>query len=379
MQLKLFTFRNILLALVLVMIVTTGLLFINKNKVEAETKASKPITKPALTVTTVKPQLAQWDVNVKLQGEVFPWQEAMVSSEISGLRIVKLYADVGQQVKRGQTLVRLADETIVAALTMQKAVVAREKAALSEAMANAERARNIQHTGALSKQKVNQYLIAEQMAKANLALAEAELQNQKIRSKQTVIFAPDDGVITTRTAKLGDVVTSSTALFTLMRKNRIEWRAEVNSKLVQQLQINQIVTAELQGKKPIQGKVRLIAPTVNNQSRNALAYVDLPENSVKPGTYLIGHVAVAAQEAVTLPQSAITFKDGTAYLFQTMQQNKTNTGKRSIKKIKVALGRSQQDKIEVLTKIDLNAEYVARGGAFLNDGDTVTIVKARAL
>lgn len=370
---KLFTFRNILLLLLIGMISTAAILFYNKQQAEMQQASAKSTKKPALTVSTVQPKVAHWPVNVKLQGEVFPWQEAMVSSEISGLRIAKVYADVGQSVKRGQPLVRLADETIMAMLHKQEATVAREQALLSEAAANAERARNIKDTGALSSQKINEYLIAEKTAKANLALAQAELKNQQIQLKQTLIKSPDHGVITARDAKLGNVVTAGSPLFTLIRQNRIEWRAEVPTKAINALKQGQTVYIQQNDRNAITGKVRLISPVINTASRNGLVYVDIPNKSSKPGMYLTGYVTTGEQQANTLPQSAITLRDGSAYVFQ-ITPSQSNQSEGVVKQIKIKLGRSQADEIEVLSNIDAQAQFVKTGGAFLNDGDAVSIV-----
>ncbi len=374
MKAQLLSFRNLLFLLLIGMIVTSAYLFQQKDKTEKQNQSAKPVKKAALTVNITQPKLVEWPITIKLQGTVYPWQEAIVSSEIGGLRITKVYADVGQYVKRGQLLVQLADETIVTTISKQLAAVARERAALDEAQTNADRARDIKDTGALSSQAINQYLIAEKTAQANLAFAEAELKSQNIKLTQTKILAPDAGMISTRDAKLGTVVSAGTPLFSLIRQNRIEWRAEANANMLKSITKGQRVTVNTADGQTITGKVRLNAPTINNQSRKGLVYIDLPANSSKPGMYLTGEVNTGQQSALTLPESAITMRDGNAYVFEVVK-SPSQTDQLVVKQVKVSLGRQLAEKFEI-KGISQSSYYILSGGAFLNDGDAVRTMES---
>jgi RND family efflux transporter MFP subunit len=281
-------------------------------------------------------------------------------------------ADVGTQVSKGQPLVMLADETVKADLQKQLATVDRDKAALAEAKSNADRAREIKDSGALSAQKINEYVIAEQTARANLALSEAELENQKIRLRQTKVVAPDDGVISSRSANLGNVVSSGAELFRLVRQGRIEWRGEVNADQQTALHAGQLVRLTLSGGHTVNGKVRLISPTVDNNTRNALVYVDIPKDSAKPGMYVQGQVDIGQQQGVAVPLSAVTYRDGFAYVFELAPADAQGLSK--VIQRKVQTGRSHGEQIELLGSLNTQAQFVLSGGAFLNDGDIVKVV-----
>ncbi len=331
-----------------------------------------PASKAALSVEVTQPAVVQWPMTLVLNGSIYPWQEALVSAEISGLRIQQVLSDVGAQVSKGQALVMLADETVKADLQKQLATVEKDKAALAEAKSNADRAREIKDSGALSAQKINEYLIAEQTSKANLALSEAELENQRIRLRQTKVVAPDDGVISSRSANLGNVVSSGTELFRLVRQGRIEWRGEVNADQQTALRAGQQVRLTLSGGNAVTGKVRLISPTVDNNTRNALVYVDIPKDSAKPGMYVQGQVDIGQQQGLAVPLSAVTYRDGFAYVFELTAADAQ--GLRKVVQRKVQTGRTRGEQIELLGNLNANAQLVLSGGAFLNDGDTVQVV-----
>lgn len=335
-------------------------------------RQSAQTLKAALSVEATQPAIVQWPMTLVLNGSIYPWQEALVSAEISGLRIQQIMADVGTQVSKGQPLVMLADETVKADLQKQLATVDRDKAALAEAKSNADRAREIKDSGALSAQKINEYVIAEQTARANLALSEAELENQKIRLRQTKVVAPDDGVISSRSANLGNVVSSGAELFRLVRQGRIEWRGEVNADQQTALHPGQLVRLTLSGGHTVNGKVRLISPTVDNNTRNALVYVDIPKDSAKPGMYVQGEVDIGQQQGVAVPLSAVTYRDGFAYVFELTPADAQGLSK--VIQRKVQTGRSHGEQIELLGSLNTQAQFVLSGGAFLNDGDIVKVV-----
>ena len=339
-------------------------------------RQSAQAIKAALSVEAAQPAIVQWPMTLVLNGSIYPWQEALVSAEISGLRIQQILADVGTQVSKGQPLVMLADETVKADLQKQLATVDRDKAALAEAKSNADRAREIKDSGALSAQKINEYLIAEQTARANLALSEAELENQKIRLRQTKVVAPDDGVISSRSANLGNVVSAGTELFRLVRQGRIEWRGEVNADQQTVLRAGQSVRLTLSGGNTVNGKVRLISPTVDNNTRNALVYVDIPKDSAKPGMYVQGQVDIGQQQGLAVPLSAVTYRDGFAYVFEVGAADARGMSRITQRKVKT--GRTRGEQIEVLSGIEAESSVVLSGGAFLNDGDTVKIVTRKA-
>jgi HlyD family secretion protein len=176
---------------------------------------------------------------IAASGGLFAWQEGVIAAGTGGLRVMAVAVDVGDKVHLGQVLAVLDQDTVQAELDQQEARVAQVRAALAEARANGDRARNVKDKGAMSEQQITQYLIAEEAAKANLAAAEAARDMERIRLNQTQVLAVDDGVISSRGATLGTVVQVGTELFRLVRQGRVEWRAEVTAEQLAQIQPGQ--------------------------------------------------------------------------------------------------------------------------------------------
>ena len=257
---------------------------------------------PALTVAVAKPAERRWPETVPASGWLKPWHEAVVAAEIDGLRVTEVLVDVGSVVSKGQPLARLADESVRAELRKEEAALAIAKADLAKAMANADRARKVQASGALSDEKINEYLIAEQTAIAGVGSAEAMLESQKIKLAQTTILAADDGLITARSAQLGVVVSSGTELFRLIRQERVEWQAEMSARYLPR--IKEGMTAMIVGPddRRIKGTVRLVGPTVSIDTGRALAYVALPAEAHPPtGLYVTGQIELETTAAFTVP------------------------------------------------------------------------------
>lgn len=308
----------------------------------------------ALTVAITSLKEEKWEGGITANGSLNPWQEAIIASEISGLRITDVLADVGQQVKKGQELVKLSQASV-------KADVAQAQAKLDEARINAQRARRLKASGTLPAQEVDQYLTGE-------AVAKAALESQQIRLAQTRVLAPDNGVISSRSATLGAVVQTGSELFRMIRQNRVEWRAEVPGRDITQIKAGQVVHLTLPTGETTEGKVRVVSPTLDTNTRNALVYVSLPANSpAKAGMFATGEILTGSSTALSLPQTAVILRDGNNYVFEVGNDNRVS--QRLVK-----IGRHVKNQVEILDGLSNSVRIVATGGAFLNDGDTVQVV-----
>ena len=325
-----------------------------------------------LTVEAVTPETHNWPVHIAANGSVAPWQEAVVGSELGGLRLAEVLVNVGDVVKRGQTLARFATDSVAADLAQQEAALEEAAAGLAEAQGNADRARALASSGALSKQQTAQYLTQERSAGARLQSAQARVRSERLRLKQAQVTAPDDGVISARNATVGAVAAQGMELFKLVRKGRLEWRAEVPSSALLRIKPGQTVRLVNANGAEVRGSVRTVAPLADVVSRNALVYVDLPATDlVHGGMFASGQFELGSTSAMSVPQSAVVTRDGYDYVHLILADNK-------VKQTRVTLGRRTGNRVEVLQGLPLTARLVGRGGGFLADGDLVNVTAAPA-
>jgi HlyD family secretion protein len=355
-----------------VAIAATAALVIGLRADAADDKKAAPAAKPALSVVVTQAQRATLPVSARANGNVAAWQEASIGTEANGLRLAEVRVNVGDVVKRGQVLATFAPESMQVDLLQTRAAVAEAEATLGDAAANAERAKGLRTTGALSEATINQYVTAERTARARLDAQRAALQARQIRVGQTAVVAPDSGVISSRSATVGAVLPAGQELFRLIRQGRLEWRAEVPSSDLAQIKPGARVTVTPAGGAPIAGIVRMVAPTVDPQTRNGIVYVDLPEpGGARAGMFARGEFEVGSANALTLPQSAVQLREGFSYVFKVGPDNK-------VTQVKIDTGRRFGDRIEVTGGLGPDARVVAMGGGFLAEGDTVRIVDAPA-
>ena len=335
----------------------------------AITEKAKPTpvatVKPALTVTITRPSTADLPITLSANGNIVAWQEASVGAEANGLRLTEVRVNVGDEVKQGQVLAKFAAETIQADVAQARASLAEAVANAQESAANGDRARRLQPTGAISAQQINQYLTAEQAGKARVQAARATLHAQQLRMQHTQVIAPDSGVISVRMATVGAVVGTGTELFRMIRQGRLEWRAEVMSEELGRMAPGAMATLTAANGRKIQGKVRMVAPTVDPQTRAALVYVDLPKDSgAKAGMFATGQFELGSSDALTVPQQAVVMRDGFTFVFGM-------NADRRVAQIKVATGRRLGDRVEITSGVTPDTVIVASGAGFLNDGDLV--------
>ena len=366
----------VVLSFVAVALAAGAFFYVSARKPEAAPTSAQAAPKPALTVTVALPERLRLPITLAANGNIAAWQEAVIGAESSGLRLTEVRVNVGDVVKAGQVLATFATDSVQADVAQARASLLEAQANAADAAGNAERARSLQSSGALSTQQINQYQTTEKTAKARAAAAQAVLSAQQLRSRQTQVLAPDSGVISARTATVGSVVGSGAELFRMIRQGRLEWRAEVTSSELGRIAVGTPVSVVPASGGELRGRVRMVAPSVDPQTRTALVYVDLPAatgkaSPAKAGMFARGEFELGATEALTVPQRALVVRDGFNYLFQLEGGNRVSP-------LKVQTGRLAGERIEVVSGLPADARIVVNGAGFLNDGDLVRLGQENA-
>ncbi|MFZ3017029.1 MAG: efflux RND transporter periplasmic adaptor subunit [Gallionella sp.] len=185
------------------------------------------------------------------------------------------------------------------------------------------------------------------------------------------VIAPDDGVISAANASVGSTVQSGAELFRLIRKGRLEWRAELTADELMQIRKGMAAEIFVGEGRVIKGRVRAISPSVDPQTRYGHALVDLPNGSgLIAGLFARGEIELGQANTVaqTLPQSAVVQRDGAAYVYAIGADGK-------VQERKVAIGQRFGDRIAIIAGLEPGVSVAESGGAFLTDGDLVQVVK----
>lgn len=213
---------------------------------------------PKVTVVTL--QKRDLSAEVYGNGTVEAKVVVGVSSKITG-RIVELFADQGDHVKRGQLLARLESDDLIhqqqqseagvsksgANLNVEQANLQKARANLLLAENNARRFKSLLEGGMVSKQEAEQYENIYQVAKEDVARSSAAIEAVQMeqaanraslgfaRSKvaDTRIYAPNDGIIISRDLENGATAVPGQSIFTLADPATIWVKANVDESQLQ--------------------------------------------------------------------------------------------------------------------------------------------------
>ncbi|QXW42883.1 efflux RND transporter periplasmic adaptor subunit [Pseudomonas amygdali] len=320
-----------------------------------------------LTVRVAQPEVQEWPESINVNGAIRPWQEIVVSPETDGLRVEQLAVEVGDEVKRGGLLVKFADDIPRAELRKNQALVAQSRANLELARANYRRAQETAHSGSVSSQQVEEYRITQATAEASLGSALADLDSSKVRLSQTRILATDDARIASKSGTLGEVAASGSELYRMIRDDKLEWRAEVDARQLGSIEEGQEAHVQLPDGRTIDGEVRKVGSIIDADTGRAIVYVSIPEKaSARSGMFAAGRIELGVRPALTLPQSAVSLRDGKAYVWL------VGDAQRVASRL-VSTGRRMDDRVEVTAGLFAGERVVSAGGAFLAEGAKVDI------
>ncbi|UYW26708.1 efflux RND transporter periplasmic adaptor subunit [Methylorubrum extorquens] len=360
----------------------------------AETAPPPAKTAPAATVSVVEAERREIVESVVVTGTLVPRDEILVTPEIDGYRLVELLTEEGMRVEKGQVLARLNRDLIDRQLSQQNALIDKVSAAVLQAQSNIEqaeaaelearlahdRAKQLIQTGittaavmenrtAALRQAEGKLAFARNglaMAKAELAQAKAVRDELELRLARTEIRAPEAGIVSRRTARVG-MATSASAepLFRLIARGEIELEAEVIETKLPLLREGAPAFIEIGEGERVTGSVRAVYPEVDKASRLGKVRVRLdPDPRLRIGTFARGAVELARTRGVTVPQASVLYGGGKRSSVLVVAEDKVESRE-------VRTGLSDDDDIEIRSGLAEGERVVARAGSFLRDGDRV--------
>lgn len=275
----------------------------------AAEKAAPATNRPALTVRTTTLREDKWVRTLVANGSIIPWQEAVISAQLQGLRIAEVKVSIGDRVKRGDVLVTL-----------------------------------------------------DNFARAG---------SGSLRSAQARIVAPDSGIISAANANVGSMSQSGVELFRLIRKGRLEWRADLTADELMLIRKGMSADIAVGEGRVIKGKVRAISPSVDMQTRYGHVLVTLPDSTgIVAGAFARGTFDVSGgkRPLQSLPQSAVMQRGSMAYVLIVGQDKRVHERE-------VTVGQRKGDRVQIKQGLKANEPVVETGGPFLTEGDVVQVVK----
>ena len=350
----------------------------------ATTEAATEVAAPHITVSKVETRQMR-DIIIA-SGLIGAVEQVQVAPLVEGQPIEALLADVGDLVTEGQVLARLSTSSLMlqkaqltASLAAARATVTQAQAQADEAGRVAERTQKLLDQGTYSQANADKATAGAisaaqtlESARANLALAEAQMANVELMLSRTEVKAPVGGEITARNAQIGAIASAAgQPMFSLIRDGAMELRADVAEGDILRLAPGQTVALHLQGDAAARkGTVRLVEPSIDLTTRMGRVRITLDEaTGVRPGMYASAEVLVAERDALAVPITSLGISpDGPTVLQVTGD---------IAQMVQVQTGIRQAGWVEVVQGLEPGAQVVTKAGAFVRDGDRITAVAAK--
>ena len=331
-----------------------------------KTKIEGAATAPAdmRSVRVIKVESRELTGGLVASGVLVSREEAAVGSELAGFRVARVLVEEGAVVAAGQPLVQLDNTLIQAQIEQQTALVAQQAVAARQSQLQADRVVGLQGQGVVSEEQLQQRQFQAESSRAALAAQTAILNDFKTRQARMTIRAPVSGRVLERSVRPGDISGGGT-YFRIARDNLVELDAEVPERSLSTVQVGDGAEVTLPSGKVVQGKVRLISPRIDAQSRLGRIRVLLPvSNDLRPGGYAQAAFNSATRKATVVPEAAIRFDAEGASVMVVGEGNR-------VQQVKINAGQRSEGYVELLEGPPVGATVVKGAGSFVMSGDVV--------
>lgn len=288
---------------------------------------------PAVSVSSAKVELRQYNRSQVLPGTVHPSEKATVAAKLMAT-VARADFLIGQEVSQGDILVVLEAREIDAKVEQAEAAVAqiernltRENSLLEQSATTAETVRTLQD---------------------QLRMAQAQLHEAETMQSYKTIRAPFDGIVTTKDVRRGDLASPGVALLSVEGTGLRQVHVQVPDSLSAQSTGSKIEVEANGG--VIQASLSEWSPAADPASRTRLAKLDLPADSnLRSGQYARVNWPSGSTESLWLPAAALT-RIGQIERVFTVEDNKIKlriikTGVRDGEWLQVLSGLGAEDRV----------------------------------
>lgn len=304
----------------------------------------------AVTVVRIAPRAITGSLTAS--GDLAPREEAVVAPEVSGYRVTRVLADVGDYVRAGQPLA-VIDPALL------DAQVAQARAQAAQAEDQAQRVKDLDGQGVLSQEQIVSRRYQAEVARANLR--SLTTQRQKLS-----VTAPVSGVVLEKNARPGDIsAPSATPWFRIARDGQIELSADMAEDDLPRIRVGQTATVTLPSGAVAVGRVRLISPQIDPQTKLGEVRITLPVRSdIRAGGFGRAVFDEASASVLAVPETAIRYDADGPKVMVVGPDNR-------VKRAPVQTGARGGGMVQLVRGPPAGTRIVANAGALFLDGDLV--------
>lgn len=322
-------------------------------------------------VSVMSPGVSPVTSTVTFTGTISARYDMPIGIEGDAGRIVGVYVEAGDRVKRGQLLAKIDESVWQPQVNRLAASLEQAKAQAALSAAEYRRAAAVEAAGALSAEEIEKRRALSVTDAANVKVAAAMLAEAEARLNRTRVVAPADGIVLTRKAEVGQTASpGGEALFRLASGGEIEMRGQVAEQDMSVLTVGQPASINLVGSsQPFEGKVRLLGAIIDPQTRLGDIRISLkPDPALRPGAFARGAVMVSKAERPILPQTAVLSDSAGAYVYVVGDGNR-------VERRDVQVGGTISSGIIISKGLSGDERVVTTAAGFLRKGEQVNVAK----
>jgi HlyD family secretion protein len=341
--------------------------------------SSKPVATLAAStsiplVSVVMPGVQPVATEVNFTGTIEALHELPIGNSGDTGRIVAVYAQVGDHVRRGQVLAQLDDSVLAPQVAQLSASLDQARAQAGLSAAEYRRGVAAGPAGGLSAQDIEKLQATSIMDAANIKVVAAELAVMRAKLALTRIVAPVDGLVLTRAAEVGQIAASGgPALFDLEDASQVEMIGQVAEQDMADLRVGQSAAVYLIGNpQPFIGKIWLLGAVIDPQSRLGEVRIALaPNPALRPGAFARSLVTLAHAQRPVVPQTAVMADNDGSYVYVVDRDGQ-------VLRRQVSVGSVIPDGVVITAGLSGRERVVSVDGGFLHSGEKVTVTSTGA-
>jgi RND family efflux transporter MFP subunit len=290
--------------------------------VMAALAACQPAAKPAppppppreVDVLTMAPSILR-DTQEYL-GTLRSRQTARVAPQVTGY-VRKIHVRPGQVVSEGAPLVDIDAREEVAALQSAQAARAAQHARLELAKQTRVRTEALQKAGLANAQEVDRARADEAAAQADARAADAQITQRKVQLQYNVVKAPVAGTVADVLVNLGDYVTPSSALTSIVGGGQLEVSVPVPAPRARQVTLSTpIELLDRDGKILLTTPVYFIAASADPLTQLVELKALVPaESGLRPGEVVRARVIYGVSKALQVPALSVVRQSGQPFVY----------------------------------------------------------------
>ncbi len=347
-------------SLVLILALGAGPALVGCQKKVAETTKQQ-----ARTVSVVAVEPREIEGGLAASGNLVPREDTAIFSQLTGYRVSQVLVDEGAWVKAGQPLARLDDTLLRAQLTQQTALAAQQRVAATRADAEAARVKGLDTQGVLSQEEIDTRRYAAQSAHAQAAAQMAAANDVRTREGLMTVRAPYSGLIIERSVRAGDMGGGTTPWFRMAKDGQIELLADLSEDALGKVHVGDPVRVNLADGTEIAGKVRIVSPGIDPQTKLGRVRISLPVRpDVRAGGFARAVFLGATRSGSAVPETAVRYDADGASVMVVGSDDK-------VARVPVTTGTRGGGWVELLTGPPAGSRVVQKVSSMLVPGDTV--------